>query len=464
MAVSTSTAAHGTGLVQWPALMPPTVEQLAEDKVRLTIDVPAHDMHHAVEHAAADLAASVRIPGFRRGKVPMPILLQRVGKERLYSEAVDSHIGGWFWDAATQARVNPIAQPEYDYELPSSEDDWSFSATVEVQPKPEPADWTQLEVPKLEVEVPQDAVDAELQALQRSVGELVAVEGRPANDGDTAIVDLVADDGSAQRDFVVELGAGRLVEEIENGIRGLGIGESREIAYELGDGSNRRATVTMNELKEMVLPPLDDELARAGSEFDTFDELRADVEERLRQQVADEVDGLFRAAAIDELVRASNVNATGPLVEARTRELISGLARSLQSRGIDANTYFAATGQSPEVLEQRLRAEASQSVGRELILEAVADKLGIQVDDDEIRQELRDAGEEDAEIEEFIAQGGADRVRDDLRLKKALDRIAAEVKPIAPELHEARESIWTPEKEQEQAPAGAKLWTPGSKE
>jgi trigger factor len=113
-----------------------------------------------------------------------------------------------------------------------------------------------------------------------------------------------------------------------------------------------------------------------------------------------------------------------------------------------------------EQLNARLFAEASQSVGRELILEAVADKLGIEVTDDEIREELRAAGEEDADIEAFVEQGGADRVRDDIRLKKALDRIASEVKPIAPELHEAREAIWTPEKEQ---PAESpKLWTPGS--
>jgi trigger factor len=444
-------------------MQPATIEQLGDDKVRITVDVPAHDLHHAVDHAANDLAASVRIPGFRRGKVPMPILLQRVGKERLYSEAVDSHIGGWFWNAATRARLNPTAQPEYDYELPASDDeDWRFSATVEVQPKPQVADWTALEVPKHEVEIPEEAVQAELEALQRSVAELVPVTGRKATEGDTAVVDLVADDGTAQRDYVVELGTGRLVEEIENGIRGLDAGESREIAYELGDGSSRKATVTVKELKEKVLPPLDDELARAASEFDTFEELKADVEGSLRSQIEDEVEGVFRAAAIDELVRASNVNATGPLVEARTRELISGLARSLQARGIDADTYFAVTGQDPAELERRLRAEASQSVGRELVLEAVAEQLGLEVTDDEIRQELRDAGEDEADIEEFVERGGADRIRDDLRFKKALDRIAAEVKPIAPDLHEARESIWTPEKEQAQP--GAKLWTPGSKE
>jgi trigger factor len=443
-------------------MQPATIEQLGDDKVRVTVDVPAHDLHHAVEHAASDLAASVRIPGFRRGKVPMPILLQRVGKERLYSEAVDSHIGGWFWNAATRARLNPVAQPEYDYELPTSDgQDWRFSATVEVQPKPELADWTTLEVPKHPVEIPEEAVQAELEALQRSVAELVPVTGRAATDGDTAVVDLVSGDGS-QRDSVVELGSGRLVEEVENGIRGLSPGESREIAYELGDGSRRQVTVTLKELKEKVLPPLDDELARAASEFDTFDELKTDVEDSLREQVEDEVEGVFRAAAVDKLVRASGVNATGLLVESRTRELLSGLERSLAARGIDVDTYFAVTGQEPAELVRRLRAEASQSVGRELVLEAVADQLGLEVTDDEIRQELRDAGEDDADIEEFVERGGADRIRDDLRFKKALDRIAAEVKPIAPDLHEARESIWTPEKEQAQA--GAKLWTPGSKE
>ena len=437
------------------------VEELPENKVKLTVDVTAHEMHHALEHAASDLAATVRIPGFRKGKVPMPLLVQRVGRERLYAEAVESHIGGWFWNAAARARVNPVAMPEYEYNLPSTDKEgWSFSATVEVQPKPEPADWTTLEVPKHEAQVPEEAVKQELDLLQVSVADLVPVEGRPAQEGDVAVIDLVAHDGTAQRDYIVGIGSGRLVEEIEQGLVGLGAGESREIAYELGDGSRRQATVVVKELKETVLPPLDDELAKKASEYDTLDELKSETESRLLAEVEDELEGLFRAAAVDELVRATNFVAVGPLVEARTRELLTGLARSLEARGIDAGTYMQITGQTPEVLSDRLRAEASLSVSRELVLEAVADKLGIEVTDDDIRDDLREAGESDEDIEEFIESGGADRVRDEVRMKRALDRVAAEVKPIAPELHEARESIWTPEKEQ---PAETpKLWTPGS--
>jgi len=450
-------------MIQWPDPMPTQIEQLEDDKVKLTVDVPAGEVHHAVEHAAADLAASVRIPGFRRGKVPIPILLQRIGRERVYSEAVESHIGGWFWNAATRARVNPAAQPEYEYSLPTSDSEgWRFSATVTVHPKPQPADWSELEVPKREATVPEEAVQAELEALQQSVAELVPVEGRAAQQGDTVVVDLGAEDGSAQRDYVVELGSERLVEELDNGIRGLQPGETREVAYELADGSRRRATITLKSISERVLPPLDDELARTASEFDSYADLRAEIEDRLRGQVADELDGQFRAAAIDELVRASKVDPSGPLVELRTRELLTGLARSLQARGIDADSYLQLTGQSPEQLEQRLRVEAATSVARELVLEAVADQLGLEVTDEEIRTELLAAGESEEDIDEFIEAGGADRVRDDLRLKKALDRIAAEVKPIDPELHEARESIWTPG--QEQQAAAPKLWTPGSKE
>src|SRR5207247_1775002 len=150
-----------------------------------------------------------------------------------------------------------------DYQLPGSDrEDWRFTAEFAVQPKPEPPDWTQLEVPKLEAEVPPEAIRAQLEELQRSVAELVPVDGRPAQDGDTAVIDLVSESGEAQRDYVVDSGSERLVEEIENGIRGLGAGDEREIAYELADGTHRRATIRVKELFEKVLPPLDDAVAQ----------------------------------------------------------------------------------------------------------------------------------------------------------------------------------------------------------
>jgi trigger factor len=443
------------------------VEELGGNRVRLTVDVPADAIHHAVEHALSDLSQSVKMPGFRKGKIPQPVLVSRLGRERIYAEAVDSHIGGWFWSAAARSRLRPVAQPSYEYELPTADDqEWRFSATVDVQPKPELVDWRQLEVPRLEVEVPEEAVEQALEALRGDVAELVPAEGRPARAGDTAVIDLLSPSGEGQRDTVVEIGSGRLVEEVERSLVGLSPGESREVGYELADDTSGTVTVTLKELKEKVLPPVDDDLARAASEFDTIAELRADVEGRVREQLEEEADNAFRAAAVDTLVRDSRVQPAAPLVDSRTAELLSGFVRSLQRRGIAPETYLSMTGRSVEDLQAAFQAEAALAVAREIALEALADEMAIEVTDDEVKELVREQVEEGDDPEQVIdalwAHGEHERLREDLRLRAALDRLVAEVQPISTDLAAAREQIWTPEQE---APAAeTKLWTPGSKE
>src|SRR5919204_3475919 len=227
------------------------VEELAENRVRMTVQVPSHDVHHAVEHAASDLADRVKIPGFRKGKVPHQVLVQRIGRERLMTEAVESHIGGWFWNAATRTRVRPVAQPEYDFELPASDrEDWQFTATFPVQAKPEVADWTTLEVGREEMDVPEELVQAELDALRATVATLAPVEGRPVAADDTVIVDLIGSDGDSRRDYVIELGRGAVAEEIEQGLVGMSAGETKPIELETGDDDRRVITLTVKEIKE----------------------------------------------------------------------------------------------------------------------------------------------------------------------------------------------------------------------
>jgi trigger factor len=444
------------------------VEELGGNRVRLTIDVTPHELEHAVEHAASDLAGSVRIPGFRKGKVPRQVLVANVGKDRLWAEAVESHIGGWFWNAAARSRLRPVATPEYDFALPTSESEpWSFSATVEVQPTPEIVDWQGLEVPRAESVVPEELVQHEVDALRNSVAELVPADDREAREGDTLVVDLSGADGEGQPDTVIELGTGQLLGEIESALVGARAGDTRTVRYSLADGSETSVEVEVKHVNEKVLPEADDELARSASEFDTFAELRADIEGRIREAVDERIDADFRAAAVDELVRASGVQAAGPLVEARARELLNAFVRSLANRGITPEAYFQATGQTPELLTAQVRAEAAQSVARELALEAVVEKAGIVVTDDQVKELIREQAEAsgddpDEVIEDIWAHGHQEQLREDLRLRAALDRLAADVKPIAPETHAAREAIWTPDKEK---PAGeTKLWTPGSEE
>jgi trigger factor len=438
------------------------VEELPDNKVRLTVDVPRADVHHAVEHAASDLAESVKIPGFRKGKVPLPVLVSRIGKQRLYSEAIESHIAGWYGSAVARARIRPAENPELDYELPASDDqDWRFTATVSVLPKPAVADWTKVQVPYAEPEVPEDYVDHELNVLRSTVAELSPVEDRPTQDGDTVVIDLVAGDGG-QRDYVVELGSGRLLPELEEQLVGMRPGETKDVRLDRpNEDEPAPVQVTMKEIKEKVLPALDDDLARSASEFDTLDELRGDVEQRIREQLEAEADEAFRRATLDRLVAASNVQVDGPIVDARTRTLLRELDGVLQRSGGSLDTYLQLSGESAEALVARLREQAAASVAGEMLLESAADQLGITVSDEDVDASLRDRFDDpDTVIEQAREAGVYESEREAMRLARTLDRIAAEVERIAPEQAAAREAIWTPEKEKPKTET--KLWTPGS--
>jgi trigger factor len=454
-------------LTQWPAVRT-KVEELPESRVRLEVEVPEADVQHAMEHAASDLAASLRIPGFRKGKAPIQVVAARVGREALWEEAVRSHLDGWFWNAAATSGVRPVANPEVDVGdgPPDEGESFRFTATVAVVPKPELADWTELEVGVPEAEVPEEVLDAELDRLREVGAELAPVAGRPAQPGDVAVIDMEGGDiGATQRDYVVEVGSGRLVDEIEVALVGMSAGEAKGIDFELADEQNATVTVTVKELKEKVLPPLDDDLARATSEFETLAELRSDIDARLREQLEGELELKLRQDAVDALVEGSTFDSLEPMVERRTAELATGFVRSLERRGIGLEAYLAMTGQTQEQIIGRLREEAEQALKRELALDAVADRLGLEVADEEIETLVRREAEETGEDPEALLtaareSAGFEQLRGDLRMRKALDEVVAGIKRIPIELAKAREKLWTPEKEK--APTEMKIWTPGS--
>jgi trigger factor len=442
------------------------VEELPESRVRLDVEVPEEDVAHAFEHAATDMAESLRLPGFRKGKAPVPVVVARVGREAVWQEALRGHLDSWFWSAAETSGIRPVASPEVEFDgLPDDGGTFKFSATVAVMPKPEVADWTTLEVPFAEAEVPSEIVDAELDRLRETVAELAPVEDREVQEGDTVVLDILGEGVPPQRDYVTEVGADRLVNEIDDVLPGMKRGETKSVEIQ---GAEGQVTVEVNvkEIKEKVLPEADDELARSASEFETLEELRAEIEARLLEQLTEELEIRFREAAVDALVNASEVETVEPLVERRTAELWSGIARSLQMRGISTETYLTMTGQSADEVVARLRAEAEQSLARELVLDAAAAKLDVEVPDEEIDELIESQSEEGDDVAEskrlLQENGGYERIRADLRLKKALDEIVAGVKRIPVELAAARDKLWTPEKEKE----GTKMniWTPGSEE
>jgi trigger factor len=441
------------------------VEELPESRVRLEVEVPEEDVRHALEHAASDLAGSMRIPGFRKGKVPTRVVAARVGREALWQEAVRSHLDGWFWNAASTSGIRPVASPEVDVadEPPADGGPFTFTATVAVAPTPEIPDLATVEVGAPEAEVPAEAVQAELDRVRETVAELTTAD-RPVQAGDTVVIDIVGDEAGMQRDYVVELGSGRLLDEIEAALPGTSAGGTKAVEFDLEEGK-ATVDVTVKDVKEKVLPPLDDELARAASEFDTLDELRADVERELTQQLEDELEVAFRENALDAVVEATSIDSVGPLVERRTADLAAGFVRSLESRGIPLEAFLSMTGQTQEQVIERLRGEAEQSIKRELVLEAMAEQASTDVSDEDVEGVIREqaevtGGDPDGMVATLRESGGFEQLRGDLRLRRALDALVAGVTKIPVDLARAREKLWTPEKEK----AGAKMniWTPGS--
>jgi trigger factor len=444
-----------------------TVEELPENRVRLDVEVPEADLKHAFEHAASDLAESLRVPGFRKGKTPIPVVIARVGREAVWQEALKTHLDAWFWSAAEDSGIRPVATPEVEFDgLPEDNGSFSFSATVAVLPKPEAADWTELEVAAPEAEVPAELVELELARIQETAAELIPVEDRPAQPGDTLVIDVDGAGLAPQRDYVVEIGADMLVPELDTALVGMAAGATKTLELGAHEDETQPVELTVKEIKEKRLPELDDELARAVTEFDTLADLRADIEARLREQLEDELTIRLREDAVDALVEASRVETVDPLVERRTAELWTGIARSLQRRGVSAETYLTMTGQSAEEVVARLRSEAERSLKRELVLDAVATKLDLQVPDEEIDELIREQtpeGDDPEEAAQVLREsGGYEKLRADLRLKKALDEVTAGVKRIPVELASAREKLWTPEKEK--GGKGMNIWIPGSEE
>jgi trigger factor len=266
---------------------------------------------------------------------------------------------------------------------------------------------------------------------------------------------------------MAELGTGRLADELEQALPGMSEGEGKTVELELADGRRGTVDVTVKEIKEKVLPDADDELARSVSEFETLAELRTDIESRLREQLEAELEARFRADALDALVAASTVEGVEPLVERRAAALATTLVRSLEGQGVSFETYLRTTGQTTEQVQAGARAEADRAIRRELVLEAVAEQQGIEVADAEVEEVIRaeaSAGGDDPEetVRLMRERGGFDRLRGDLRMKKALDEVVSGVKRIPVELAKARERLWTPEKEK--GGTGMKIWTPGSEE
>jgi trigger factor len=459
------------------------LEELDANRVRLTVEVPAHDVDHAFEHALHDLSQSVRLPGFRKGKAPKGLVMQRVGRDAVIEEALEHHLSGWYRRAVAVSGIDPVDRPTIDWEdQPAEGAAFSFKAEVEVKPKPEVTSYKGMSGVRPPVEVPREAVDEELERLRLTVAELNPVD-RAAEAGDFVVIDFTGTldgtpfEGGNGTDYGIELGAGRLIGDLEQGLVGMKPGEERDVPvsfppdYPAEHLAGKAASfhVVMKDVKERLLPDLDDEFAKSVSEFDTLAELDADITERFRQALQEESERVFRSSVLDDLAKQLSTELPEPLVRSRMTDMTRSMIESLAQRGMEMSDYLRLTGQTAEQIVESLRPQAEDAVRKDLVLEAVADAEGLEITDEMIesfiREQATQGGENPDELVERLMGDAATltALRIDLRLQKALDIVVEHAKEISPEQAEAREKLWTPEKESEAAAAKpTTIWTPGS--
>jgi len=457
--------------------MQTTVKELPGSRVEVEAEVPAGDVEKGVNRAARSLAREMRLPGFRKGKAPPSLVIQRLGFGPVLEEAIRDSLPEWYERALLTSGVIPVGDPSVEIvSTPDGEGEpLGFKFEIGVRPEAKLGKYKGLEVGRAEPEVPEDIVDREIERVRESFAKLEPVD-RAAAEGDALLIDFEglldgrAFEGGAASDYLLELGSGGLIEGFEEQLTGAKAGEERTVEVTFPDdyqaeqlaGEDAVFKVKVKEVREKVLPELDDDFAAEASEFDTMQELRDDIGTRLSEAVGQRIEQDFRIAAIDAAVEGAGIDLPDELALARASERLDRLERQLAQRGMDPAGYFQMQGKTREEVLEESKPDAEKELKREAVMAAIAEAEQIEVGDEEMVEALAHTAEHERttpeKLLERLRESGRDEmVREDIRVRKAIDLVAGEAKPIPIGQAEAREQLWTPEKERQ---AAGGLWTP----
>jgi trigger factor len=461
------------------------VTELPDSRVKIDVAVEPELLAKRIDRAAAELAGGMKMPGFRKGKVPVELVLRQVGREAVVEQALRDGLPEWYERALLESRVASVGDPKLDVgDIPAEGEELKFSIEVGVRPKAELGEWRGLEVGKAESEVPTEAVNAELDRLREGFASLAPVE-RAAAAGDAIVIDFAGTidgepfEGSEGRDFVIELGGESLLAEFDAALTGAATGDERSVEVTFPDdhrpeelaGKTATFEVTVKEVREKNLPELDDDFASEASEFETLDELREQIRKRLAEGLEQRAEAEFREAAVDAVAAKAKLEVPHDLVHARAHELWERIERQLSARGIDPQVYAQMQGKDRHDLIDDAEEDAERALRREAVLAAVADAEGIEPTDEDLIEAIGPGDGKNApeKLLERLRESGRDHLlRDEVRMRRAADAIAESATPIPMERAAAREQIWTPEDggkegaEPDQASPAGELWTPGS--
>jgi len=418
------------------------VEPLEGNKVKLSVEVDEGEFEKDIDAAFRRIAKEVRLPGFRPGKAPRRILEAKLGKDVGREEALREALPTYYYQAVKDHDVDAIAAPEIDITAGKEEGAVTFDAVVEVRPSVLVPGYASLRIEIPKPEATDEEIDAQVERLRQQFGELTAVD-RPAIDGDHVTITINGSrDGEALAglqadDYLYEVGSGSIADELDENLRGGKVGDilSFDAQPQDPDEAAVQFRVIVKDIKEKVLPDVTDEWANDVSEFETVDDLRADIAERITRVRKIQAQMAVREKAASALVELVDEDVPEPLVASEMQQRLQDFALRLNAQGISPEQYFEATGQSQEALVDELRELAVQGVKADLALRAVAEAEGLETDDDDIEAEIEALSERVKEKPAKVRQQleRADQmsaVRSDIRKRKALDWLVEHVELV----------------------------------
>jgi trigger factor len=425
------------------------VSPAAENEVVLSVEVSEEAVARMYERTLTRLSREIQIPGFRKGRVPRDIVVSRLGEDYVRGETLNDALPHWYDEALKEAAVDAVSMPQLELGEFDHTAAFSFKATVQVRPTPVLGEYKGLEVPRREAEVTDGQVEAQLAMLQERFASLQPVEDRPVQQGDFVLMDLAGSkegepiEGAQANDYMAQIGRGNLIPGFEEALEGVASGEKKSFDVTFPDdyhaeelqGTPATFDVTVKEIKEKVVPGLDDQFATEASEFESIDELRADVRGRLETAAASAVEQEFRARALDAAVERATVSVPSAMVDEQAHHLLHELEEDIGERGLTMDSYLAVLQKTREEVEEELRPRAEHNIKRRLVLEAVVQAEGLEVSDDEVRERIKvDAeilGRDPSQLVLDVYKSGRhEQLREELLMAKAIDLIAESAVPV----------------------------------
>ena len=383
------------------------------------------------------------VPGFRKGKAPKMIIDKMYGPEIFYDDAINFVFPDAYDEAVKEAKITPVDRPEVDVKEIAEDKDLVLTAKVTVKPEVTIEDYKGIEIPKIEYNVSDADVDNDIKAMQERNSRLVSVEDRAAKKGDTVIIDYegsvdgVPFEGGKAEKYSLELGSGHFIPGFEEQIEGKNINDEFEVnvtfpeEYHAEELKGKPAVfqVKLHEIKEKVLPDLDDEFAKDVSEFDTLEELKADTKKKLEETAANKMKSEKEAAVLDALCEKLVANIPEVMVESQIDSMMKDFEMRISSQGINLETYLSYIGSDEKTMRDSFKEQAEKRVKSNLALEKICELEKIEATDEDVQKEFEKmASMYNMEVDKIKELIKADDVKADLGIQKTLEFLVENTK------------------------------------